>query len=196
MTDNTEIIFKLNEIKDYLKKYNYSYTDIPLNSIKKINDLFINDINNEPENYIEYLYYSIYYQTKNDIKLMTQYFMKACEGDDETTKTKMKEYLEENNVLAVSYNLINIANIKKDENGNYTESDKEAIKKTMIKFHNYLKDNGNIRTRILFNGIDYIYKSYLAYYNVKNYLKKNLTYIIPVIVIPSLISYLYMIYKN
>jgi len=196
MTDNTEIIFKLNEIKDYLKKYNYSYTDIPLNSIKKINDLFINDINNEPENYIEYLYYSIYYQTKNDIKLMTQYFMKACEGDDETTKNKMKEYLEENNVLAVSYNLINIANIKKDENGNYTESDKEAIKKTMIKFHNYLKDNGNIRTRILFNGIDYIYKSYLAYYNVKNYLKKNLTYIIPVIVIPSLISYLYMIYKN
>ena len=191
-----DLIIKLNEIKDYLNKHSISYPiNIPSTSIKKINDLFINNVNNEPENYIECLYYSFYYGTKNDIKLMKKYFMKLCEGDDENTKNKIKEYIQGDNILSAAYSLINIVDIKKDDNGNYTESDKEAIKETMVKFHHFLKNSGNIGTRILFTGIEYIYKSYLAYYNVKEYVKKNSMYIIPVVVIPSLMSYLYMIYK-
>jgi len=149
-------------IKNFLTQHDMIYVDIDTESIKKINDLLVNNIYNEPLTSMEMLYYGLYYKINKDYVKMKKYYLMAIEKGNDIAMYNLAKYYEKtkNNVEMEKYYLMAIEKgndivmykfaIYHYDNKNYIDMEKYyimAIEKgndhAMINFANYHYDNKN-----------------------------------------------------
>ena len=66
----------VSDIKNVIFEHGYNYTEIPIDSVKQIHNLLINNVSFEPLNDTEMSYLGLYYQNiKKNYNLMKRYFL-------------------------------------------------------------------------------------------------------------------------